>query len=101
MSLVDFEKLYAKFDSQFEVSDALREYFETAYQTDNFKITYTLSKQLHSEARIQRNIFFQPDVIGKYNKYIAKNYNLTTKKAIDYRLSKVLTSLAHELANQT
>jgi len=100
IALTDLERLNQHFDSQFEVSDYLRLNFEEAYKSDRFIVSYKMPRSVYAEARVQRTIFFEKETLQKYNNYVSDTFKLSAEKTIQHRVSKVFTSLTHELAKK-
>ena len=98
--LDDLELLESRFDTQFDLSDALKDYFEESFNKNNFEVIYKIPRSVYEKARTQKNVFLEQSVLDKYNGYIVNRFGIKKRKEMDNYLSRVFTSLSHEYANK-
>ena len=81
ISREDLAILEAKFDNRYDLSDALKEYFEEAFNKNCFVVTYRLPRSKYEGARVLKNVFFEANILDKYNNYVSRQLGSENKKS--------------------
>jgi len=80
--------------TQVRVGEQLSKLFEESFKNDKIEIEYKIPRNVST---IQKNILLEERILNCYQNKIIDKYNPKNKYMLNYLLSQVLSSLAHQL----